>query len=327
MESRMNKKLLVSSLLATVVAAIFPASANAAYSVSVRSSSRAGHAGPTACNYNYGGTGCSGIGTADGTSGGVSYPGTDQTGSTQATVTTAQTGVDYGQTQPESTSMTVSADLATGSLSLSSTNIDGAPSSSYGSGGYAELSDILHFTVAGAGTDTVTPITVTFGIDGTMFSPNTSAPNTGVGEFYGTMVFGSSDAQFYFLNDASTEFVTQGSGDTYPSAYPGTWTFSSDYSTALYSEIYYITGATADVLISANADLNCYNGSSCQYGNTAKFGISTAAGTSFTSDSGVFMSASQVAVVPEPASWAMMVVGFGVIGGTMRGRGKALRFA
>lgn len=55
--------------------------------------------------------------------------------------------------------------------------------------------------------------------------------------------------------------------------------------------------------------------------NTGNFGIQTAPGVSFVSDSGVFLIAQQAGAVLEPATWAMMVLGFGLAGAAARKRG------
>ncbi|UAK24216.1 PEPxxWA-CTERM sorting domain-containing protein [Sphingomonas nostoxanthinifaciens] len=293
-----------------------PTAAGAAgYSVNARSYSRAGHAGGTSCYYNYGGaTGCSGL-DQPGTGGTVTPAGLD---ATSAATSSMQTGYDYGQTLPETTSMTAAADLSTGSLHFTSSNSDGAPASSYGSGGSASIADTLHFAVAGASSATVTPITVTFTIDGTF----KAGGGDSLGEFYGTMVFGSSDAQYYFVNDAASGFATTGTFSTYPSAYPGIWTYNSDYTEASYTESYNLVGDATDIAFSLNGSFNCYTGAICDFGNTAKVGLVLPTGTTYTSDSGVFLSAS--GAVPETATWALMLCGFGLVGGALRRRGDML---
>lgn len=56
--------------------------------------------------------------------------------------------------------------------------------------------------------------------------------------------------------------------------------------------------------------------------STGTFGIQAAPGVTYTSDSGVFLTA-QSPAVPEPASWAMMLTGFGAVGYAIRRRPTA----
>ncbi len=58
------------------------------------------------------------------------------------------------------------------------------------------------------------------------------------------------------------------------------------------------------------------------FGNTTRFGFGALpTGLSFTSASGVFLTGDPVTGgVPEPASWAMLIAGFGLVGVTMRKR-------
>ena len=57
--------------------------------------------------------------------------------------------------------------------------------------------------------------------------------------------------------------------------------------------------------------------------NTSRIGIQ-APGGSFTSQSGQFLGFAQTAAIPEPATWAMMIVGFGFAGSVLRRRKAAL---
>jgi hypothetical protein len=292
----------------------------AAYEVSVETSSRAGHAYPTLCSYNGNTTdGCQNGGS-------LSTKGGSGALATYASASTSQSGYDYGQTSPESTSIVAVSDLTTASLHMASSNASGAPQSSYGSDGFASFNDVLHLSVAGASADTVTAISVSFAIDGTLASPAGAYPFAGVGDFYGLMTFGTSQAQFNFTNDITTGFKTLGTFGTGASSYPGTWSYASDYTTATYTETYDITGAEADIAVAARANMDCSNGSSCQFGNTAKFIIDAPTGTSFTSDSGVFLTGGTSAV-PEPATWAMMMIGLGALGAGLRQRRRQGKLA
>jgi hypothetical protein len=76
-------------------------------------------------------------------------------------------------------------------------------------------------------------------------------------------------------------------------------------------------------------DLLCFGDRQCNFGSTAstRFGA-LPDGLTYSSASGVFLTGLSAGGVPEPATWAMMILGFGVIGGAMRRRregGPALR--
>lgn len=63
------------------------------------------------------------------------------------------------------------------------------------------------------------------------------------------------------------------------------------------------------------------------------FSVTNSSGTSFTGTNGVTftggsgISSAITASVPEPATWAMMIAGFGLVGGTMRRRSTKIAFA
>ena len=64
----------------------------------------------------------------------------------------------------------------------------------------------------------------------------------------------------------------------------------------------------------------------CDFGDTSAFAFGALpTGLSFTSASGVFLAGEPgVGGVPEPASWAMLIAGFGLVGATMRKRRMAV---
>jgi hypothetical protein len=303
------------------------ASAQAAgYSVGVQTSARAAHAGATTCSYNYGGTGCSP--TDAGRSGSVAPSTYVAPGATQASATAHQDGPSSLPGVNTSATTAVSADLSTASLHLygSDTGFNGNYTGSANTNSTAVLSDTLHFTVAGANDSTVTAIGVIFTLDGRMYQGGTSLDGTSSGEISGGLNFGGSDARFDLVNygfgygASSTGGLTKVNYlDTYPIEYPGLWTTNTDHTVNTFTESYNIVGASADIAFGLNALLLCANGMICDYGNTAKFALSLPTGTSFTSDSGVFLTGgAPVGGVPEPASWAMMLVGFGGLGAVLR---------
>lgn len=75
-------------------------------------------------------------------------------------------------------------------------------------------------------------------------------------------------------------------------------------------------------------NLDCRGGSSCDFGNTGTFGFgSLPTGLTYSSASGAFLTANttpttptQPGGVPEPATWGMMILGFGAIGASLRRR-------
>lgn len=315
----------ISLLSATALTAASPAAA--AYSVNVQATASAGtiyDAGSEGCRYNYSGTGgiCNG-GTAHygGSAGGTVTP---LGGDNSATKASASVGTGGGGA---SATASATSDLSTASLHL--TGIDSGQIQDVSSGtqphgytgAYAAFTDVLHFAVAGANANTVTPFTLIFGLDGNMRPTGSSSDGNSNGEIFGQLNFGGSDARFDLKNNASTGFQTVVNYlDTYPSGAPGVWTTNADHSVNTYTQTINIVGASKDFAVSLFANLNCATGMTCDYGNTAKIGLQLPSGVTFTSDSGVFL-AGLIPVpggVPEPATWAMMLVGIGGVGAAMR---------
>lgn len=63
------------------------------------------------------------------------------------------------------------------------------------------------------------------------------------------------------------------------------------------------------------------------FGNTATFSWDLPTGVSAASSSGRFLSEATPGAVPEPSTWAMLIVGFGLIGASLRSRRATARFA
>jgi len=108
--------------------------------------------------------------------------------------------------------------------------------------------------------------------------------------------------------------------------------FGTSYADSLVAELFLTSGKSYDIFSAFN--LIAQPGQSVgpitmNSLNTSTIGI-TAPGGSFTSDSGKFLGFAQTpqtSAVPEPATWAMMIGGFGLVGAAMRRRRASIRFA
>ncbi|OYW47289.1 MAG: hypothetical protein B7Z33_01635 [Sphingomonadales bacterium 12-68-11] len=77
----------------------------------------------------------------------------------------------------------------------------------------------------------------------------------------------------------------------------------------------------------ATLNVDCRGGSSCDFGHTGTFRFDDLpTGLGFSSASGLLLSAVGVppttGAVPEPATWLMMILGFGFVGALMRQRSQ-----
>jgi len=71
--------------------------------------------------------------------------------------------------------------------------------------------------------------------------------------------------------------------------------------------------------------LNCYDNTTCDFSHTGRVTLSLPNDVTFTSGSGVFLTAkADSGGVPEPASWALMLVGFAGLGAALRRRQAAV---
>ena len=308
-------------------AATFGASAaHAGYAVTTVANTGRGYARGCEASYNAIGTGAAFVNNAGGNGPCVSADFLSQQGATVSVTgssdTTGKLTAAHDESSvvrlPDAAFATATADLKTGKLGLtaSAVNFSGANSS-------AELNDTLHFTIAGATANTVTLVPVSFAFGATL--PGTSNPANASAQLgYG----------FNFGNASAYEYGDYGAGyygdyNNYPvfayaaPARVSGWVSSSfaSYSPldTRFSGIYAITGATADIPIDFRLSLSA--------GNVAinlsndNIAIGHVDGVSFTSDSGVFLTGNDtVGGVPEPALWAMMLGGFGIVGAVARRR-------
>lgn len=70
--------------------------------------------------------------------------------------------------------------------------------------------------------------------------------------------------------------------------------------------------------------LNCYDNTTCDFSRTGRVTLSLPTNVTFTSGSGMFLTGkADTAGVPEPRTWALMLLGFGGLGAMLRRRRRA----
>jgi hypothetical protein len=213
----------------------------------------------------------------------------DQSSFTQGTTNGTVTGSAYA-----------AADLASGSVRAAASGSSTIVNGPFGVGGtLAQLNDTLTFTILGAGPTTVTDITVNYTLDGT----------DSVGPI---ALYNQTDSLFF--GAALTEFYS----DTAQS-----WTsanfISSGPNNGVFQGVYALVGSTVVVPLTLSLVVDCEDGCTADFSHTGLLGLSLPSNVSFTSASGVFLTAS----APEPSSWVMMLMGgAGVILGVTRRRKK-----
>lgn len=328
-------------IAAAMLALATAAEASAAgYSVSTSANTGRGYARGCAAQYNpSGGTGASFVvndgSNANCISGGG--PGSTAFNNQNVTVTgsTDKTGT-LTASHDESSNVSfdpiygsahasAAADLATGKVHLFATAEYSAGDAGAAAIASARLNDTLHFSVAGANANTITLIPVSFAFDG-KFTPGRALNPTAT--LYYDFTFGN--ARAYEFGDYGAGYYN---GTSYPTfAFPAAAGITSGWQSASFSSydpqntrfsgIYALTGASADIPISFGLQIIAGNNVTLDYLNTGSISIGKVAGVSFTSDSGVFLTKAGGAVggVPEPASWAMLIAGFGLTGATLRRR-------
>jgi len=143
----------------------------------------------------------------------------------------------------------------------------------------------------------------------------------------------------YLFPDAGSVIETDsttftGAGTILPIIYTGTATFDSNLITLVQNSDWSYNPATfSGVRITDLSNLSAFNGWSVLPATTMTgFSFSMDSGSIFVNWQGVqTFTGATVAIggsVPEPASWAMMLGGFGLVGGAMRSRRRqAVSFA
>jgi hypothetical protein len=221
-----------------------------------------------------------------------------------------------------------SANLADGSLHASGATSPGATSFAF-----AELGDTLYFNNTSGG---VVGLDVRFELDGSIATPADNPFPGGYGSLtlngcggcgdirlgaFGAPVGPAANVE-YLIFDRNGIRVAENTGASGPpegGTYDYGSTFNAGYMTGFLATTVYLPTGLSTLGVRTQLNLDCRLGAVCDFGNTAalKFGP-LADGLSYTSASGGFLSATG-AGVPEPATWAMMIFGFAMTGGALRG--------
>jgi hypothetical protein len=250
--------------------------------------------------------------------GGTTGPGFNQTFST------SNSGLVYdGGYGPWTAAASTYANLATGKLGAS------------GSTDYyqtvftvARFADTLNFNVGGAEASTVTNIIVKFQLDGSLSTPAAHGAN-GLGTPYATINdtfgFGSATGTVSFEQIAANRRYGQEDQILNQRTSQNGWvSYSWDTISPGLTEftgIYALSGISQTLGIGNSLSAYASTGASFNYGNTSSLSFVLPTNVTFTSASGTFLSGlGTPGAVPEPSTWAMMIVGFGLMGGTMRRR-------
>jgi len=212
------------------------------------------------------------------------------------------------------TSAAASADYASAGLHASIMT-DGT----YGdAAAYTRLDDNVTFHVAGGSTSTVTRITVDLKLNGSI-SSFTNASYLYNFSMSGSGSGGSVGWTTVFYDSPSDPRNYVGWAVAGGAAEPGgfeSWELLANTATEKHFRgVIAFTGADKEYALTTNFNLRCSGGTDCDFGNSAHVTFDMPAGVSFTSASGLLLTA-----VPEPGSWSLMLGGLAAIGAVGRRR-------
>lgn len=208
-----------------------------------------------------------------------------------------------------------SANLNSGSLHAVANSTFGNPST----GGFAQVQvrwvDGITFTTAGAGPGTTTSFVVDLKLTGTLsqelnFNQNYYFSIYGVGGGGGTIsrsaIFDSEPGPSYYDYLGPVDAV----------GFDSWQVLSNTVGNMHFRGVVSYTGASKTFGLDTSLGLRCTSGTSCDFGNSARLSFEMPADVSFTSSSGVLLTAA----VPEPGTVGMLALGLAVVGWACRRR-------
>lgn len=222
--------------------------------------------------------------------------------------------------------------LTSGSLTLSSLSLDHAfasasleqgvvraqantgPLSSYFAASTAILQDTVVFHILGGAPTSLVDVHVH--LDGTEVGAGLNA-----GSYAASVPFGLGGTFDYYSsisNNGNSGFGFAGASGYGP---PSGWQSYTITNASL-------TGFDFDGILSVydgyspglsfQLGLSCFGPAQCDFSHTGSVSLGLPNNVTFTSASGAFLTESGAGSVPEPATWAMMLMGFGVLGAALR---------
>ena len=188
--------------------------------------------------------------------------------------------------------------------------------------GYAELNDTVTFHIAGAAASTITNVVIDLMLTGSisqfqhasyLYNFTMFSSGSGVGVGWETVLYDSpSDARNY------VGWAVSG-GLGFPNGFESWQTLVDNATEKHFRGVLAVPGADKEYGLRTAFNLRCSNGTDCDFGNSAHLNFELPAGVTFTSGSGLLLTAA--GVVPEPQTYGLVLGGLALLGWVGRRRG------